>query len=437
MAMAGEKYFVGRESREQYGEPMAGNAQGQADGQVQGYNFRLVMTTVTANRIAPSAPAGYRREDFTGVLVHFASGKLKKVFSENTDAIYRADPALPNHKADVNDTPGAPVRLSMPDVNAGYPDGDAATRAHRQRASLLQRRPALLSPERPRCPDSPSARMRASGAGARTNLRKRAASPRSCTSGRPGAWSGSMFSRAMTRRRRPTTRGPCCASTALPSAITSITVTAPLIPARASRASIRVSSTSVCRRTRYPMASSSQPGLRTCSLPSRVRQATSGFAPSAWSPSGARWDRPPAGPRTSPSRRMSPFRTSRRRRCKSCSTSIAGATIYLADVAPDSPRFAAAQWFGTHGAFHGLLDPKTLPLPRPQPIGGQYNEAFPGHFAELDKPIDADRLLKWRALAQSLGARNSQPSGIACGADPRRVYRSRLRTIFAVVNHAR
>jgi hypothetical protein len=129
MALAGENYHVGRESRRQYGEPMAGDAQGSGDGQVEGYNFRFVMTQVEANKRMPAASAGYQREDFVGVLQHFASGKLKKVFSPGHDGIYRAHlPLLPNGKADINDTPHAPVRLSMPDINDGYPDGDADTR---------------------------------------------------------------------------------------------------------------------------------------------------------------------------------------------------------------------------------------------------------------------------------------------------------------------
>lgn len=129
LAAAGENYHVGRESQSQYGEPLAGNAQGEADGQVQGYNFRFIMTEVESNKLMPTAPDGYRREDFTGVLSHFTSGRLKKVFSDDRDGIYRAHlPLLPNGKADVNDTPHAPVRLSMPDINDAYPEGKLQTR---------------------------------------------------------------------------------------------------------------------------------------------------------------------------------------------------------------------------------------------------------------------------------------------------------------------
>lgn len=71
MALAGEPYHFGRESRDQYGEPMAGNAQGQADGQVQGYNLRLIMTTDRSNMRETPPPQDYNREDFVGVLPVF------------------------------------------------------------------------------------------------------------------------------------------------------------------------------------------------------------------------------------------------------------------------------------------------------------------------------------------------------------------------------
>ncbi len=130
MAAAGENYHVGRESRAQYGEAMAGNAEGQGDGQVQGYNFRFIMTQEEENRLMPTAPDVYDRKDFEGVVPVLESGKLEGIFSGSRGSIFRAHlPHLPNGKADVNDTPHSPVRLSMPDINDGYPEGDAETRA--------------------------------------------------------------------------------------------------------------------------------------------------------------------------------------------------------------------------------------------------------------------------------------------------------------------
>jgi FAD dependent oxidoreductase len=129
MALAGESFHVGRESRAQYGEPLAGDENGQADGQVQGYNFRLCMTQVETNKLLPNVPPNYRREDFTGLLQLINSGKLKKIFDTEHAGVFRAHkPLLPNGKADVNDAPNAPVRLSMPDINDNWPTGNQATR---------------------------------------------------------------------------------------------------------------------------------------------------------------------------------------------------------------------------------------------------------------------------------------------------------------------
>ena len=134
MAAAGESYHVGRESRAQYGEPMAGDREGRADGQVQGYNFRFIMTQVEENKLMAEAPEGYNREDFAGVLQHFESGKLKKVFDSGHHGIYRAHlPLLPSGKTGVNDTPHAPVRLSMPDINDAYPEA-----THEQRQEIIR-----------------------------------------------------------------------------------------------------------------------------------------------------------------------------------------------------------------------------------------------------------------------------------------------------------
>jgi hypothetical protein len=128
-AAAGENFHVGRESRSQYGEPLAGDENGQADGQVQGYNFRLCMTTAEENRLYPPAPEGYDRNDFTPILPLIVAGKSTKIFDSKHAGIYRAHlPLLPNGKTDVNDAPNAPARMSMSDINDEWPLADHATR---------------------------------------------------------------------------------------------------------------------------------------------------------------------------------------------------------------------------------------------------------------------------------------------------------------------
>ncbi len=126
MAMAGVPYRVGRESRDKYGESLAPK---KADKQVQGYNFRLTMTKDPKERVPPTKPKGYRREDFLGVLPLLRSKKLKSVFCRTSGGIYKAQkPSLPNNKYDINDVSRGLVRLSLPSINDAWPDGDLATR---------------------------------------------------------------------------------------------------------------------------------------------------------------------------------------------------------------------------------------------------------------------------------------------------------------------
>ncbi|HYR58219.1 MAG TPA: FAD-dependent oxidoreductase, partial [Chthoniobacteraceae bacterium] len=129
MAAAGVPYRVGREAGEEYGEPLAPD---EADTQLQAYNFRICMTRDPANRVTPKAPAGYDRADFTDLLPMLAEGRIKPIFGTTASSIFKAQiPFLPNGKFDINDISRGPVRLSLPGENDDWPDGasGAAARA--------------------------------------------------------------------------------------------------------------------------------------------------------------------------------------------------------------------------------------------------------------------------------------------------------------------
>ncbi len=136
-AVAGVGYRVGREARDEYGEPHAGKVftnidhsppasvkrqglnirsyggrQGSidpaspftADGAVQAYNYRFCVTSDPANRIPIPKPVAYDREQYV-----------------NYHRKYIAKPNGPNHKSHVN----SPI---LPGKNHDYPDGDWETR---------------------------------------------------------------------------------------------------------------------------------------------------------------------------------------------------------------------------------------------------------------------------------------------------------------------
>ncbi|HEV7280099.1 MAG TPA: FAD-dependent oxidoreductase [Pirellulaceae bacterium] len=127
MAAAGVPYRVGREGRKEYGETLAPE---EPDGQLQGYNYRAIMTQDPENRVAVEQPANYRREKFVGVVDLFDDGRLTRVFGYPSKCVFKAQiPKLPNGKYDINDVSHGPVRLSLPGDNLAWPDGDEATRA--------------------------------------------------------------------------------------------------------------------------------------------------------------------------------------------------------------------------------------------------------------------------------------------------------------------
>lgn len=127
MALADIPYAVGREARTQFNESLAPEV---ADTEVQGYNFRLIVTDRETNRVMSTAPAGYNRADYLEILPLFRSGSLKSVWCGSKGGVFKNHrPALPNDKYDVNDVSRGVARLSLPNDSNGWPDGSAAERA--------------------------------------------------------------------------------------------------------------------------------------------------------------------------------------------------------------------------------------------------------------------------------------------------------------------
>jgi hypothetical protein len=88
------------------------------------------------------------------------------------------------------------------------------------------------------------------------------------------------------------------------------------------------------------------------------------------------------------------------------------ATIYVSDVPPSHPDFAAVQWWGTAGGLHGLA-PEQAGV-RGKNIVGQYYEAFPHHTAALETMLDAATAARWQKIAGELGiAADALPSAKA------------------------
>ena len=128
-AMAGVPYRIGRESREEFGEPYAGvlymnhygrmvlpGTTGEADKRVQAYNFRLCLTRNPDNRVLPDKPKYYNRTEYLQVLESIRASRLKTIKD-----VLNIEP-LPNGKSDVNNTPKSLISTDLPEENYAYPE---------------------------------------------------------------------------------------------------------------------------------------------------------------------------------------------------------------------------------------------------------------------------------------------------------------------------
>lgn len=407
LAMAGENFHVGREARAQYGEPLAGDENGQADGQVQGYNFRLCMTQVESNKLMPAAPANYRREDFTDVLPLIESGRLTKVFDTKHAGIYRAhEPLLPNGKADVNDAPGAPARLSMPDINDEWPTGDHATRRrifdehlyyHVGLLYFLQNDPAV--PE--------AMRAEASSWGwCKDEFTETGGIPPQLyvREGRrlvgQHVFTGNDTRTAERDARAVLHRDSIAAADYIHNCHGT------------GRKGTRFEGEHVGQFFElvqpYQIAYGVIVPQLTENLLVPVACSASHFGFGAlrlepiWSSLGqaAGWAAHLALDGNTSVQNVNVSSLQARLH------QDLSATIYVTDVPPASPDFAAVQWWGNLGGWHGLED---LEKPRrPKHILGQYSEAFPDHAAALDQALTPGLRAQWEKLL---------PAGIESPAD--------------------
>lgn len=128
-AMAGCAYRVGRESREEFGEPFAGvlymdhytrmilpGSTGRGDKRIQAYNFRLCLTNNPSNRVMPTKPENYNRDEYLQVLDSIKRGRIKRV-----DDVLNIE-RIPNDKSDTNNMPRALISTDLPEENYAYPE---------------------------------------------------------------------------------------------------------------------------------------------------------------------------------------------------------------------------------------------------------------------------------------------------------------------------
>jgi hypothetical protein len=157
MAQAGVSYTYGREGVSQYGESLAGvrahtgshqfavdipardengkllpevsaeprGEPGSADKRIQAYNFRVIATTVPANRIPWPKPAGYdpKRYELLARYLPALTKYMGRPLTFNEVSLFRV---IPNGKADINNRGG--FSSDYIGKNYNYPDGTYAER---------------------------------------------------------------------------------------------------------------------------------------------------------------------------------------------------------------------------------------------------------------------------------------------------------------------
>ncbi len=430
-AAAGVPYRVGREAGEEYGETLAPD---DADTQLQGYNFRLTMTREPANRVMPTKPDGYDREDFTGVLPLLADGRVKQVWGMAATALMKATlPPLPNGKFDLNDMSHGPVRLSLPGENDDWPDGSGGVAA-RDVAS------GVVAPfSRTSLRDS---RARVWGMHQRWQLgliyflQNDAAVPEKFrTEAREMGWcrdeypeSGHVPEQLYVREARRMVGEYV------------FTEKDTELAAGDARAVLRRDAVAMgdygpnCHGTGHvgslfggkhvgefyktvapyqvPFGALLAKNFENLLVPVAASSSHVGFCALRFEPIWISLGEAAGHAAHLANQKRTSLARVSVRELQARLHATGSATIYVSGVLPEHPDFAVVQWWGTAGGFHGLAPGAKEGAVRGKNIVGQYFEAFPFHAAGLDEPLDAATASRWRALAAELGiAAEKIPSG--------------------------
>lgn len=146
-AAAGVPFRVGREGRDEYGEPMAGRiykvwtggvgegSTGEADEAIQAYNYRLCLTADPARRVPVTKPATYNRADFASLVDDLRLDRAPvppgyNHWEQDWGGLGRVlnISKLPNGKTDANNQHAAFLSSDLPEENWPWPTADWAWR---------------------------------------------------------------------------------------------------------------------------------------------------------------------------------------------------------------------------------------------------------------------------------------------------------------------
>ncbi len=399
LAAAGVPYRVGREARSEYDESLAPE---KADGQVQGYNFRLCMTQVPKNRVPVPIPKNYDRNDYAALVPLVKADKFRSAFGyPGRPFVLKAHlPILPNRKHDINDVSKGLVRLSMPGRNQGYAEGDLATRRRIEQEHLdwqlglihfVQTDPALPEAFRKEaatwglCRDEfadtnhipPQIYVREARRMVGLRVYTEADTEYAPNDARARYHPDSIAVGEYSHNCHGTSHeGPKIGGRHTGEFYKGVTPYqipyGVIVPKK-------------MRNLLVPTA---------CSA-SHVGFCTIRLEPIWMSLGGA------AGHAADMALEANvPVQQVDVKALQKRIWSHGGATIHVSDVPPGHADFTAVQWWAGHGGLHGVERAPAKPGARGKHIVSQYFEAFPGHAAILDQPLDGKLRKRWTALAK-------------------------------------
>jgi len=424
MAMAGEKWRVGREGRDEYGESLAPE---QGDNQLQAYNFRMSMTNRADNRTVITPPPGYDRKEFVDVIPLLKDGRVKRVFCHPSGGMFKAQiPVLPNGKYDINDVSHEIVRLSMPGENLEWPTGDAAARKRiydrhkRYNLGLLY----FLQTDAD-VPEKFQAEAKEWG------LSKDEFTDN-------GNFPEQLYvreARRMVGQHVYTERDTECAGDDWRTILFKDAIamgdyshnchgtshTGPFYGGK--HVGEFYKNTAPYQIPLGVIVPKETPNLL---VPVAISSSHVGFCAlrlePIWSAMGqaAGFAAAQSVQSNSPVQKLNVDAIQRALHADGL------ATVYVSDVPPSHADFKAVQWWSSIGGLHGLSKREGKPGVRGKNIAGQYFEAFPGHKAELDAPLSVELKEKWVALAKSAGVNDDSLRDAATrGAFIRKAYEAK------------
>jgi hypothetical protein len=421
MAAVGVPYRVGREAGEEYGESLAPD---DADAQLQAYNFRFAMTPDPALRVPVQAPKGYDRALFEGVLPLIADGRIKKAFDYPSGCLFKAQlPPLPNRKHDINDVSRGLVRLSLPGENDAWPYGASGLAARAisgvtapfSRTGLRQTRQRIFDEHL--LWDAGLIYFVQNDEAVPAKFREEAREFGWCRDEFPenGHLPEQLYVREARRMvgqyvysEKDTDHAPGDARAVLQRDAVAMGDYGPNCHGtghEGSRFGGKHTGEFYKQVVPYqiPYGVLLPKDVENLLVPGAMSATHVGFCALRLEPIWMSLGEAAGHAAHLSHAEKVPLSGVSVPKLQARLHATGAATIYVSDVPPGHPDFAAVQWWAAAGGLHGLAPMPEKPGQRGKNLGGQYYEAFPNHAAELDQSLDPALAERWRKLAVGLG----------------------------------